>query len=324
MRALYLDADGVRYRTDLASPPDAPGEVRVRVLAAGVCATDLALERGYMGFRGIPGHEFVGVALAGPLAGRRVVGEINAACGRCDTCRAGRPRHCPRRDVLGILGRSGAFAEELCLPAANLHVVPDGVCSAAATFTEPLAAAFEITEQVDLSTAPRSLVVGDGRLGLLCAAVLVRAGCDVTLLGRHAERATLLGGGFRHVTRLAGGRGGGASARAGFDLVVEATGDPRVVQQALGWVRPAGTVVLKTTAARPAELDLAPLVVNEVRLVGSRCGPFAPALAALREAGFADQLAALVDAHYPLAEGAAALARAAEPGVLKVIIDVTE
>lgn len=311
MRGLWVEDGGVRYRDDLEPPGRAEGECRVRVLRAGVCATDLALVRGYMGFRGVPGHEFVGVALEGEHEGRRVVGDINAACGTCPTCRAGRERHCPRRTVLGILGRPGAFAEELTLPAANLHPVPDGVGTDEAAFVEPLAAAFEIPEQVDLAGVDRALVLGDGRLGLLCAQVLGLSVPTVRVSGRHPERGALPLGLTWEEDPGAGGR---------WDLVVEATGDPDAVARALELVRPRGTLVLKTTAERPATLDLAPLVVDEITVVGSRCGPFAPALDALGRGTV--RVTPLVSARFALADGAAAFESAGRPGVLKVLVDV--
>ena len=312
MRGLWIEDGEARYRTDLERPPAAAGETRVGVLCAGVCATDLALRRGYMSFRGVPGHEFVGRALDGPLAGERVVGEINAACGECERCRAGNERHCATRTVLGILGRGGAFAEELCLPTGNLHRVPDAVSSDAATFTEPLAAAFEIAEQLDLAAFDDAIVLGDGRLGLLCTQVLVAHGLRTTVVGRHPERAALLPGETPIVAL------DGAPERV--SLVVEASGDANMLAAALAHVAPRGTVVLKTTSEARAELDLAPLVVDEVRLVGSRCGPFAPALAAL-EAGRVD-VERMVDARFSLADGARALDEAARPGVLKVLVEV--
>ena len=259
MRGLWLGDGRVTYREDLAEPlrdlEARPAECRVEVLRAGVCATDLALVRGYMGFRGIPGHEFVGRALDGPLAGQRVVGEINASCGSCDECLAGRERHCSERTVLGILNRGGAFAEVLCLPERNLHAVPEGVSTDAATFVEPLAAAFEIAEQVDLDGVESALVVGDGRLGLLISQVLGPRVKNLEVHGRHPERAELLASDPRWC----------ASPRTkAYDLVVEATGDPDVLTRALGWVRPRGTLVLKTTAERPASLDLARALYKHV------------------------------------------------------------
>lgn len=317
MRGLFLDAGSVRYREDLERPSAHPDETRVRVTLAGVCATDLALQRGYMDFRGVPGHEFVGVALDGPLAGRRVVGEINAACGRCADCRAGNDRHCPERSVLGILGRPGAFAEELALPTRNLLPVPDAVPDERAVFTEPLAAAFQLAESVDLATVRRAAVIGDGRLGLLCARVLALHSIEVVLFGRHPERARSLPAG---ITPVVGGFEEGDAPPERFELVVEATGNPAVLARALGAVRPRGALVLKTTAEREVPLDLAPLVVDEIRLIGSRCGRFAPALEAL--AGGGVDVETMITDRFPLSRGPAAFARAGESDALKVLIDV--
>lgn len=318
MRGLQL-ADGVcSFRNDLAAPLQNPGETRVRVRLAGVCATDLALQAGYMGFRGVPGHEFVGTALDGPLAGQRVVGEINAGCGHCTDCRAGDPRHCVERSVLGILGRSGAFAEELTLPTTNLLRVPDEVPDELAVFAEPLAAAYRIVEDLDLAPVRRALVVGDGRLGLLCAQVLLDAGLRVDLAGRHPERARLFD---RRPEFVEGLFEPGASAPPeDWDLIVEATGRAEVLSAVLAAVKPRGTIVLKTTAAHPALLDLAPLVIKEARLIGSRCGRFAPAIAALADGRIRPE--PLIDARYPLQRGPEALAHAARPGVLKVLIEM--
>lgn len=319
MRGLHL-SDGVcSFRDDLDAPEANPGETRVRVRLAGVCATDLALQAGYMGFRGVPGHEFVGTALDGPLAGRRVVGEINAGCGRCPDCRAGDPRHCADRSVLGILGRSGAFAEELSLPTSNLVRVPDTIPDELAVFAEPLAAALQVLEGLDLAAVERALVVGDGRLGLLCAQVLLDAGLDVDLAGRHPERARLF---ERRPTFRAGlFEPQAAAPPEGWDLIVEATGKPEVLQRVLAAVKPRGTIVLKTTASAPALLDLAPLVIKEARLIGSRCGRFAPAIAALASGRIRPD--ALIEARYPLERGPEAFAHAARPGVLKVLIETT-
>ncbi len=202
MRGLYIESGVLRFRDDLPEPEPGPGETLVEVVQVGICATDLALVRGYMGFAGTPGHEFVGRALGGRFAGRLVVGEINAACGRCRACESGLGRHCSERSVLGILGRPGAFAARLALPEGNLHAVPEGVSTDAATFTEPLAAAFEILDQCPVTSGMRALVAGDGRLGLLCAQVLALAGAEVTLAGRHPERAALLPPDVHHRTGL--------------------------------------------------------------------------------------------------------------------------
>jgi threonine dehydrogenase-like Zn-dependent dehydrogenase len=322
MLALFFDHGRVTLRRDLPEPEPAPGEVRVRILRAGVCATDLALSRGYMGFRGVPGHEFVGEALDGPWRGQRVVGEINAGCGRCAACLSGLDghapdgRHCPHRTVLGILGRPGTFAERIALPAANLHAVPPQVGTDAALFAEPLAAALGIADQVPLRGGMAALVAGDGRLGILCAHALALRGVDVTVAGRHPERAALLPSGARHQTGLLEQQ---AKHLPGFDLAVEATGNPAALAAVVARVRPRGTVVLKTTTEKPVALDLAPVVVNELRLVGSRCGRFAPALELLAR-GIVP-VEQMIAARFPLAELPQAVARAAAGPVLKVLVE---
>lgn len=319
MRGLFLDRGVLSFRTDLPEPAPRPGWTRIRLLRAGLCATDRALANGYMGFRGVPGHEFVGEALDGPLRGRRVVGEINAGCGHCELCAAGDSRHCVDRTVLGIAGLSGVFAERFSLPAHNLLAVPDSVDDDTATFTEPLAAALHIADDVDLAAHRRALVAGDGKLGLLCAAALLLHGCDVTLAGRHPERMALLPGRATFARGwLEPGQSGGTGPADSFDVAVDATGDPAVLQRLSPLVRPRGVIVLKTTSERPAPIDLAPFVVREQRIVGSRCGRFAPALEVLAKG--AVDVKRLVVARYPLAEGAAAFARAAEKGVLKVLL----
>jgi len=309
VRGLWLDAAGARLRDDLQPPPEGADEILVDVLCSGVCATDLALARGYMDFEGVPGHEFVGRARTGSLAGQRVVGEINAGCGTCALCRSGDPRHCETRTVLGILGRPGAFAKSLSLPAVNLHPVPEGVSDEAAVFTEPLAAACALVEALpDLDHGTPALVVGDGRLGLLCALVLQSAGAHVTVLGRHPER----------VERLPNLRWASPEPGQQWPIVVEATGALDGPQRALDLVGAKGTLLLKTTLEAPSQLDLARLVVDEIRLVGSRCGRFEDALDLLAR-GAVDPTP-LLDAELPLEKGPEALARAAQPGTLKVLI----
>jgi len=317
VRGLVLSAGTAKFEQELPAPNASASETRVRVLSAGVCATDLALARGYMDFEGIPGHEFCGVALDGPLEGKRVVGEINAACGTCSACRDGLGRHCSERTVLGILGRSGAFADELALPTENLLEVPDSVSTDAATFCEPLAAAWEIAEQIDLVAGESALVCGDGRLGLLCAHVLAAHGLNVTLAGRHAERANLLG---QELTFAEGLLEPDAPREPRYSIVVEATGKPEVFPLALQCLRPRGTLVLKTTSERPGAFDLAPLVVNEITLLGSRCGPFAPALASL--ASGTPTVENMITARFPLERATDALHAASQRGALKVLIDV--
>ena len=300
--------------------PAAGGEAVVRVTLSGVCNTDLEIARGYAGFEGTIGHEFVGVVESAPgaphLVGRRVVGEINAGCGACELCAAGDPRHCPRRTVLGIVGRDGAHAEFLTLPAVNLLALPNSIPDERAVFCEPLAAACGITERVSVREGERVAVVGDGKLGLLCAQALrVLTGAEVTLVGRHESKMEIAR--RRGVETLKASGLPGAAARA-FDVAVEASGSPEGFRTALSLLRPRGTLVLKSTFHGKTELEAAPVVVDEMSIVGSRCGRFAPALELL--AANAVDVEGLIHEEFPLAEGVRAVQRAAEPGVLKVLI----
>lgn len=316
MRGVHLGNGNLTLRDDLPPLVARAGWTRVRVLRAGICATDLALRRGYMGFSGTPGHEFVGLALEGALAGKRVVGEINAGCGECESCRLDSSRHCPRRTVLGILAHSGAFAEELMLPTRNLHVVPESVSTAAALFVEPLAAAFRIQEQVPLRRGMTALVAGDGKLGLLCAHVLALHGLAVTVAGRHPERQDLLPSSVHLDTRLWSLT---PTEHPRFDLAVEATGHGEVLERLLAFVRPRGTLVLKTTCEGGTPLNLSMGVVDEITIVGSRCGPFAPALACLADGKV--PVERMVAAVYPLRDAEAAFAHAGRRGTLKVVLE---
>jgi len=288
----------------------------VRVKLAGVCNTDLELAKGYMQFRGVPGHEFVGVVERAPgneeWVGRRVVGDINAACGQCPTCQANRPTHCPHRTTLGIAGRDGAFAEYLTLPVRNLYPVPDSIPDEIAVFAEPLAAACEILQQVHVRPTDRVVVLGDGKLGLLCAQTLALTGCDLTVVGRHQDKLDILA--RRGIPTLLEETG----VEPGADVVVETTGNPGGYAAARRLVRPRGVIVLKSTYHGALDADLTMAVVNEITLVGSRCGPFAPALRLL-ERGLVDVLP-LIHARYPLSEALVAFEHAARPGTLKVLI----
>ena len=290
--------DGSARVRDTPKPRPRPGFALVRVIASGICDTDLELRRGYHGFSGIPGHEFVGRVegpAGSPSLGKRVVGEINLGCGRCEWCRGGLRRHCAKRRVLGILRHPGAHAEYLTLPEQNLYAVPQTVSDEEAVFVEPLAAACEILDQVEVSAKTRAAVLGMGKLGSLCAAVLEDAGAQVARLG------------------------GASRARArSFDLVVEATGSPRGMPRALEIVRPRGTIVWKSTYHSAARFDAAPLVVNEITVVGSRCGRFEPALDLLRRGRI--DVSRLLSAEFPLSRAAGALATAARPGVRKVLL----
>lgn len=284
---------------------------------AGVCNTDLEIAKGYMSFRGVLGHELVGVVVDGPEAwrGKRVVVEINFACGACASCEQGLGRHCPTRTVMGILGADGAFAELVSVPVANLHAVPDSIDDDHAVFAEPLAAAFEILDQVAITRGMRCVVLGDGKLGLLVSQVLANAGADVLAIGKHDEKLAL--------PRARGIRTAMFDAwspeKERADVVVEATGSARGFAAAVSATRPRGTLVQKSTVAGEVKLDLAPIVIHEISVVGSRCGRFEPALAALGANEI--DVTPLVSARFPLARAEEALARAASPGTLKVLLE---
>lgn len=314
MLALRLNGDLRLEEVPRPEPP--PGEARIRVLLAGICNTDLELRKGYMGFAGTPGHEFVGVVedCEDPAwRGRRVVGEINCGCGACPHCARGDARHCPGRTTLGIFRRDGAFAEFLTLPVRNLLEVPEGVPDRVAVFTEPVAAAFEILEQLHLGPGERVTVLGDGKLGLLVAQVLARTGAEVLAVGRHPGKLALLED-LGLPTRLSRDW----RPAEDQDVVVEVTGTAEGFASALEAVRPRGRIVLKSTVAADSLLNLAPLVIREITVVGSRCGPFAPALRAL--ASGAVRVEPMIQAVRPLAEGREAFEEAGRRGALKVLL----
>jgi threonine dehydrogenase-like Zn-dependent dehydrogenase len=315
MRAIVLD-DHVNVVTERPAPTPAAGEVLVRVIKAGVCETDLQLIKGYMGFRGVLGHEFVGVAESGPFAGRRVVGEINCACWNCETCRKGLPTHCPNRTVLGILNHDGAFADVIAVPQRNLHVVPDTLSPDVAVFTEPVAAAFQIPVQITIGHKDRIAILGDGRLGNLCAQVLARLSDHVLVIGKHPEKLAILASMGIATTLLSD-----SLEERAFDIVVDCTGSESGLPTALKLVRPRGTIVLKTTVAGQQTLAWAPFVIDEVTLVGSRCGPFDQALVALEQGHV--QVQPLISDRFDLSRGLDALARAQTKGILKVLLDVS-
>lgn len=319
MRAVVFDGQ-LRLATDYADPQAPPGEVRVRTTLAGICNTDLEVIGGYAGFQGVLGHEFVGVvdqAQDPDLLGKRVVGEINAACGVCDTCRAGRLTHCSHRTALGIRGRDGVLAEYFCLPARNLHLVPEEIPDRVAVFTEPLAAACQILDQVHVRPSDRVVVLGDGKLGLLVAQVLALTGCNLTVVGRHPEKLAILSDAL--------GRRAGIATQLGdqdlagsSDLVVECTGRAEGFYAARRLLRPRGTMILKSTYHGLVPTDLSRLVVDEIRIVGSRCGPFPPALRLL--AHELVDVAPLIAAEYPLDQALAAFEHAGRRGTLKVLV----
>jgi threonine dehydrogenase-like Zn-dependent dehydrogenase len=316
MLALCRTDAGVRLER-VPLPVRQPGEALIRVRMAGICNTDLELARGYMNFSGVLGHEFVGEVIetdaeAANWRGQRVAGEINLACGKCPLCARGLNRHCGARSVLGILGKDGCFAQYVTLPLVNLHRVPETLSDAAASFIEPIAACYEILEQLRLDARDRILILGDGKLAQLIARVLTAHGLAPLLSGKHAaklERATRAG------LPVANAQ---AHEPKSYDVVIEATGSPSGMQRAIELVRPRGTIVLKSTYHGPLQLDAAPLVIDELTVIGSRCGPFEPAIGAL--AAHKLDPTPLIDATLPLAQAEAALRKAAEPGVLKVLL----
>lgn len=316
MKRVFFESGSLRLE-DAPRPVPGPGEVLIRVLAAGICNTDIELFKGYYGFRGVPGHEFVGViegfgpgvdeARVQALSGRRVVGDINIAPGPGDH------RHTPGRQVLGIVHRDGAFAEFLTLPAVNCRVVPHGLDTEPAVFAEPLAAALEVGQQVHLKATDKLAVLGDGKLGLLAALGLRHACPGLVLIGKHARKTSLAG---RQGVRTA--LVAEASSLGTFDVVVEATGRPDGVAAALDLVRPEGTIVLKTTSHEPSTVNLARVVVDEITLVGSRCGDMGLALHYLSE-GLVD-VRELIEARFSFDRFEEAFAAACRPGAMKVLV----
>ena len=313
MLAVHLESGAVTLR-DVTMPPRPEGFALLRLLLAGICNTDLELQRGYYGFAGTPGHEFVAEVVEADnreLVGKRVVGEINLACTRCDWCRQGLGRHCPNRTVLGIVRHPGAFEEFFTLPERNLHVLPDAVPLEFAVFTEPLAAACEILDQVSIPPADHVAVLGDGKLGLLIAQVLHAHGCQVHQFGRHPDKLQIAAD-AGIVTQLASAR----LPTAEYNWVVDATGSPEGLRAAAAMVRPRGTVILKSTVHGTVAIDTAPLIVNEITLVGSRCGRMEAALPLLPRM----RLTPMVAARYRLEDAPKAFAHAARTGVLKVLV----
>jgi threonine dehydrogenase-like Zn-dependent dehydrogenase len=308
MLAFVLSEGAPALVQDRPRPAAGNGLVRVRTLVAGICNTGLELARGYMGFRGVLGHEFVGIALDGAFARKRVVGGINFGCATCSSCRAGLARHCADRRVLGIVGADGALAEEFVIPECNLVEVPESLADETAAFAEPVAAACEILEQIPELAGRRALVVGDGKLGPMIAQVLASEGADVTLEGRHLESLSWL---QERGVRL------GASEGL-YEVVVEATGSAQGLAHAIEKCVPRATLVLKTTNAGKHEIDLASVVINEITIVGSRCGRLEPALERLADGRVS--VASLVSQSYELPDVERAFAAAAERGVRKVLV----
>lgn len=314
MKAVVFDKK-IQLVTDYPKPVPAPDEALLRVILAGICSTDLEITKGYMGFSGILGHEFVAIVeeCADPsLTGRRVTGEINIGCGKCRWCEDGLGNHCPTRQVLGIARKDGAMAEYLTLPIENLHIVPDSVSDEMAVLTEPLAAAFEITERHTISPSDKVCVLGGGRLGTLSALALRETGCDLTVAGRNPAKNKIIKDlGLNVVLPEA--------LKGGFDYVVDCTGSPNGLNIAISLTKPLGTIILKTTVAKPAPADLNNIVINEINISGSRCGPFKSALDFLdkySEGFFKD----IVSGVYPLEDAIEAFSAAKSKGVMKMIL----
>ena len=314
MNALWLEDNKISIR-DIPRPRK-PDEALIKIRRAGICSTDLELVKGYYPYAGVIGHEFVGEVVEAEAAswiGQRVVGDINVACGQCEQCLQGRPTHCERRTVLGIVNRDGTFAEYTQLPIVNLHRVPDSVPDEMAVFTEPLAAALEIQDQIQIKPPDRVLLIGAGRLGQLIAQTLALTGCDLHVVARHERQQSLLKSrGIRIIAeeRIQPWR---------WDIVVEATGSPSGFALARRAIRPRGTIVLKSTYQGEMSVNFSSIVVDEIQLVGSRCGPFEPALR-LMESGQVDPTI-LIAEEFNVHEALKAFERAAEPGVLKVLIE---
>ncbi|NCC50651.1 MAG: alcohol dehydrogenase [Spartobacteria bacterium] len=309
-RELYLDPH-------YPDPEPLPGWAMIRVDMAGICRTDLELTRGYMGFKGVPGHEFVGTVTdcdEAPWIGRRVVCEINNACGKCDWCARGLGRHCPHRSVLGILNHDGCMAEYCTAPVVNLLPVPDDIPNEKAVFIEPLSAAYEILEQVEVGRNDRCVVLGDGKLGILCAWVLTTVSDSVILVGHHATNLAVAAWDGLETT------GDVQTVPQGADIVVEATGSPQGLQDAIALCRPRGTLVLKSTLAAGGALNLAPVVVNELTLIGSRCGLFARGLQGMVAHAF--PVERMIAARFPLDQAVQAFAEATRPGALKILLEM--
>lgn len=316
MRAITFDQQ-LALDDDHADPVPGAGECVVRVHLAGICSTDIQITRGYMGFRGILGHEMVGTVVTGSpeWSGRRVVAEINCVCRTCDMCQAGLANHCRKRTVMGIDGRDGCFADRVAIPEANLHAVPDAISDEQAVFVEPLAAAWQVVKQVTIDPRMNVAVIGSGKLGLLVAQVLRSIGCRLTVVGRNPH--TLLFCDKKHLQSVHVDE---LVARSRHEVVVECTGAPEGLAIALSMVRPRGTIVLKSTYAGGGSIDLAPAVINEVSIVGSRCGPFADAIASLARREI--DVSTMVSRVLPIERGVEALTLAGSPETIKLLLKI--
>jgi alcohol dehydrogenase len=315
MVSVYLE-NGIVSVREVPAPVRPRGFALIRMLVAGICNTDLELQRGYYGFAGTPGHEFVGEVVEADdveLRGKRVAGEINLACGHCAWCARDLGRHCPNRTVLGIVNHPGAFQEFFILPERNLHVIPDGIANESAVFIEPLAAACEILDQVRIPAGEQVAVLGDGKLGLLVSQVLHAHGAKVRQFGRHREKLLIAERAGVETVQSP------ALPECAFDFVVDATGTREGLTSAVKMVKPRGTIIMKSTVHGEVAIDTAPVIVNEITLVGSRCGRFEPAMELLRLGTV--QVAPMIADRFPLASAPEAFRHAAEKGVLKVLLE---
>ncbi len=317
MRAICLEQSTICFNADYSSPLVGTGEVLIDVIKAGICETDLQLVKGYMGFSGVLGHEFVGRATSGEFQGQRVVGEINCNCKNCSRCDSGLGNHCADRTVVGILHHDGAFADQVAIPQSSLHLIPDSITNDQAVLIEPLAAALEIGVQVDFAAVRKAIVLGDGRLAYLCAQTISQTVQDLRVVGKHElklERFQRLGIETVKLDAL--------KCERAFDLVVDCTGSVSGLPLALKLVEPRGTIVMKTTVAAEHHLSLAPIVIDEIRLVGSRCGPFDRAITMLEQGRF--DLSDLITHRFPLEAAKEAFKTAVEPDAFKVVFEVSQ
>lgn len=318
MKAVVFDNE-LRFVEDYPMPEPHNNEALIRILMAGICSTDIEITKGYMGFKGVIGHEFVGVvekinSRDQRLAGKRVVGEINCGCGVCKYCKEGLKNHCPNRKVIGIFNKDGAFAEYITLPLENLYEAPENISDDEAVFTEPAAAAFEITKQIQIKPADKILVLGDGKLGLLISFVLRLYNSGLTLVGKYEEKLKIARGQNIKTALL-----DNLQTKKDYDIVVDAAGSAVGFETALKLVRPGGIVVLKSTVAEWGPINLAPVVIDEITVIGSRCGPFEPALEALSKRLI--NVRPLITEIFPFSKAKIAFDRAIEKGSLKIIID---
>lgn len=316
MRALLFEKK-IHFRTNYPIPQPKYNEALVRITLAGICNTDLEIMKGYMDFQGVPGHEFVGIVeKCGEKTweGKRVAGEINIGCDVCPYCLGRMRNHCPNRSVLGILKKDGTFNEYITLPTRNLHLIPDSIPDEEAVFIEPLAAAFEIKQQVNLKPGDKACVLGDGKLGLLAGQVLSLSGCDLTVIGHHNQKLSIMNKmGIKVALRTA--------ERDKFDLVVDCTASLSGLKNALSIVMPQGKIILKTTLSKQNSIDLNQMVIDEISLRGSRCGPFPPALRALQKKMI--NVRPLISKIFPIEDGIEAFKYASQKGTLKVILKIT-